>query len=117
MTQKRFIIGLTGNIATGKSTVLQDLAAKGAHVIDADALAHQTLVPGGRAYQPVIDAFGAEIVDADGAIDRARLGRIVFNDVAALLRLEQIVHPAVVELAQREIAATPARVVVVEAIK
>lgn len=114
---KPFVIGLTGNIATGKSTVLRYLADKGAHVIDADKLTHQAMAPGGAAYQSIVDAFGNAILAADGAIDRPALGRIVFNDPAALQRLEAIIHPAVYDLALAEIEQTGAPVVIIEAIK
>jgi dephospho-CoA kinase len=116
-THHPFIIGLTGNIATGKSTILSYLAGKGAHVIDADRLAHRTMAPDGLAYIAIVKAFGREILNADGVIDRSALGKIVFNDPAALQILEQIVHPAVFQLAQQEMAMTHALVVVIEAIK
>ena len=115
--RRSLIVGLTGNIATGKSTVLAYLRSKGAHVIDADRLAHQAILPGGPAYTDVVAACGPEIVRDDGTIDRLMLGRRVFGDPQALHRLEQIVHPAVFALAQAELAATTALVVVVEAIK
>jgi dephospho-CoA kinase len=117
MIVRRFIIGLTGNIATGKSTVLHYLRAKGAYVIDADRLAHAALQPGGPAYEPSMEAFGPGIVKEDGTIDRPALGRIVFADPHALRKLEGIVHPAVFELAKQELAQTEAKLVVVEAIK
>lgn len=117
MGQKPFIVGLTGNIATGKSTVLRYLAERGAHIIDADRLTHQAMEPGGLAHQAILDAFGAEIVGPDGRINRPALGQIVFNDLLALQRLEAIVHPAVLALAQAEIEATEAPIVVIEAIK
>jgi dephospho-CoA kinase len=110
-------IGLTGNIATGKSAVLAYLQQRGAAVIDADKLAHQAMASGGPAYAAVIAAFGPTIVTADGAIDRQALGAIVFTDAAKLAQLEAIVHPAVFELAQQVLAATTAPVVVIEAIK
>ena len=113
----RLIIGLTGNIATGKSTVLEYLRRKGAHIIDADKLAHRAMAPGGPAYAPIVAAFGPGILAEDGSIQRAALGRIVFADAEALRRLEEIVHPAVFVLAQAELAQTDAPVVVVEAIK
>lgn len=113
----RFIIGLTGNIATGKSTVLAYLRQKGAHIIDADKLTHRAMQPDGPAYPAIVAEFGAGVLAGDGTIDRAALGRIVFADPAALQRLEQIVHPAVFVLAQAELAQTDADVVVVEAIK
>jgi len=119
------VIGLTGNIATGKSTVAALLAELGAHVIDADRVAHRAMAPGGPAYQAVLDAFGTDLVRLDGSIDRRRLGQIVFGDPAALARLEAIVHPAVFDLVRAEIeriAANwqgdePEPVVVIEAIK
>ena len=117
MTRKPFIIGLTGNIATGKSTVLRYLAAKGAYIIDADQLTHQTMQPNGLAYRAIVTAFGEAILNPDGTLNRPALGKIVFADPAALRQLEQIVHPAVFTLAQREIAQTQAPVVILEAIK
>ena len=130
MKRRHFLIGLTGNIATGKSLVAQMLAELGARVIDADGVAHAVMLPGGPAYRAVVDAFGPGILgeapvpeaersgaDADGAIDRVKLGAIVFRDPAALRRLEQIVHPATIAAVNRLIAATGEQVVVVEAIK
>lgn len=114
------IVGLTGNIATGKSTVLAYMRQKGAHIIDADRLAHVALAPDGPAYAAVVAAFGAGILGVDGQIDRRALGRIVFGDAGALQRLEAIVHPAVFALAQAELAApaaTAAPMVILEAIK
>ncbi|MCX6049930.1 MAG: dephospho-CoA kinase [Chloroflexi bacterium] len=117
MAHKPLIIGLTGNIATGKSTILRYLVDKGAHVVDADQLSHRAMEPSGPAYQAIVDAFGDQILQQDGTINRAALGKIVFADAAALQRLEQIVHPAVFTLAQQEIASTSAAVVLLEAIK
>lgn len=108
---------MTGNIATGKSTVLDYLRRKGAYSIDADKLTHRTMQPGGLAYDAIVQTFGRDILAEDGTIQRAALGRIVFADPAALRRLEEIVHPAVFTLAQAELAQTDAPVVVVEAIK
>lgn len=117
MTHRPFLIGLTGNIATGKSEVAHLLARLGAEVIDADAVAHQVMRPEGPAYRAVLEAFGPEIVTAEGAIDRARLGAIVFRDPAALQRLEAAVHPATLAEVERRIAQATRPVVVVEAIK
>lgn len=117
MAQKPLVIGLTGNIATGKSTVLRYLAAKGAHIVDADQLTHQTMQPNGLAYTAIVETFGQAILNADGTINRPVLGKLVFADPAALQRLEQIVHPAVFTLAQRAIAGTEAPVIILEAIK
>lgn len=114
---KRLIVGLTGNIATGKSTVLAYLAARGALIVDADKVTHQTMAPGGLAYNEIITAFGREVVNPDGTIQRPALGKIVFSDPEALKRLEAIVHPAVFILTQQMIAASNAPVVIIEAIK
>lgn len=117
MGRNSFVIGLTGNIATGKTTVLSYLAGKGAHVVDADKLAHKTMVPDGAAYTKVVEAFGAGIVRSDGTIDRATLADIVFDNPAALETLEEIVHPATFELLRWDGLHTDAPVVVIEAIK
>ena len=120
MKRRHFLIGLTGNIATGKSLVAHMLAELGARVIDADRVAHAVMLPGGPAYGAVVEAFGTDILseaNADGTIDRAKLGAIVFRDPAALRRLEQVVHPATVSAVNRLIAAAAEQVVVVEAIK
>ncbi|MCG8346987.1 MAG: dephospho-CoA kinase [Chloroflexales bacterium] len=91
-----YLIGLTGGIACGKSTVLTILAELGAHTIDADQVTHRLQQPGTPVYQQIVDAFGPDIlVSPDGPLDRRKLGAIVFNDPVALQRLEQIVHPAV----------------------
>jgi dephospho-CoA kinase len=112
-----FVLGLTGNIATGKSEVTRILAQLGAHVIDADKVAHKAIRPGGPAYDAVVQAFGPEIVASGGAIDRARLGAIVFRNPDAMRRLETIVHPVVMAEVDRHIAQCTDGVVAVEAIK
>ncbi len=117
MVDQPLIIGLTGNIATGKSTVLHYLAAKGAHIIDADRLTHGAMAQDGPAYAAIVAEFGVEVLQPDGTINRPALGKIVFADGAALQRLEQIVHPTVFALVQAEIAASPASVIIIEAIK
>lgn len=120
MTQRpkdQYLICLTGNIATGKSTVAAMLAELGATVIDADKVVHQIMRRGSDVYDRVVMAFGPDIVGSDGEIGRDRLGRIVFNNPAELRRLEEIVHPAVgVEVRQR-VACVKTAVVVIEAIK
>ena len=111
------VIGLTGNIGSGKSTVLQMLAELGAQIIDADRLAHEVIAPGGPAYAAVVDTFGQDILKADGHIDRSKLGDIVFRDPQALARLEALVHPAVSVRTGELIEQAGAEIVVVEAIK
>lgn len=113
----KFLIGLTGNIATGKSTVARMLARLGATVIDADKVAHEVMRAGTPVHAAIAATFGQEFLGEDGEIDRARLGSVVFADPDALARLERIVHPAVIEEVGRRTAAAPAPVVVVEAIK
>ena len=113
----KYVIGLTGNIATGKSTVLRMLEELGAKVIDADAITREVMKRGQRAYREIVATFGREILRPDREIDREALGRRVFSDPAALRRLEQIVHPATIERIAREIENAQERVVVVEAIK
>lgn len=111
------VIGLTGGIGCGKSHVLETLVALGAEGIDADQVAHEVMAPGGPAYEPLIAAFGREILGPDGAIDRAKLGALVFRDAAGLARLEGIVHPAVYEVTRARVAGSTAPMVVIEAIK
>lgn len=113
----RYVIGLTGNIGTGKSTVLHMLKELGAYAIDADAVAHQAMRPGGPAYAGIVEAFGPDVLRPDGEIDRHVLAGRVFDDPAALRRLESIVHPAVFRAVQEEIRHSDAPVAVVEAIK
>ena len=100
------VIGLTGGIGSGKSTVSAMLADLGARVVDADKIGHFVYRPGSEGFRAVVDAFGAGIVAADGTIDRARLGAIVFADADARARLNAIVHPLIgAELAARISAA------------
>ncbi len=97
-----FLIGLTGGIACGKSTVLAMLAALGARTIDADRVTHRLQQPGTPVYEAIVAAFGSHILTTPGGvIDRRKLGEIVFNDPQALKRLEAIVHPAVSAEIQR----------------
>ena len=105
-------VGLTGGIASGKSMVAEELAARGAVIIDADLLAREVVEPGTPALAAIIDRFGPEVV-RDGQLDRARLAQIVFADPLARNDLERIVHPAVrARAAELERAADDAAVVV-----
>ncbi len=113
----RVIIGLTGNIATGKSAVMRLAADRGALTIDADKVVHALLNGDPAVQQAVAQAFGADVRRADGRIDRAALGAIVFNDPAALGRLEGLLHPATRLAIAETVQATTADVVVIEAIK
>ena len=101
------IVGLTGGIGAGKSTVARLLAERGADVIDVDALGRQVLEPGGRAQAGVAAAFGPGVLAADGSIDRAALAKVVFADAAALARLTAISHPAINEELVARLRALP----------
>jgi dephospho-CoA kinase len=90
-------LGITGGIASGKSAVAGMLREMGFRVIDADALGHEVMEPGTRAYGEVVREFGAGVVGADGRIDRRKLGALVFADSEKLKRLNSIVHPRVEE--------------------
>jgi len=97
------IAGLTGGIASGKSTVAAMLAEAGARIVDADRIAHQVVLKGQPAWQDIVDHFGNGILTHDGQIDREALGSIVFNDTEAKNALNGIVHPRVFETMAQEI--------------
>lgn len=97
------IAGLTGGIASGKSTVSRILSDAGAHVIDADQIAKEEVEKGAPAYCDVVSFFGRGILQADGAIDRKRLADIIFNDPEKKARLNAIVHPHVYRRTQQKI--------------
>ena len=93
---KRFLlVGLTGGIATGKSTVSAMFAHLGAKVVDADLLAREVVMPGQPAHAQIVKEFGPDVLEADGSVDRKRLGAIVFADAQKRKRLEEITHPAI----------------------
>ncbi len=98
------VIGLTGGIAAGKTSVSAGLARRGAHVIDADSVGHRVLEPGGEAYDDVLRAFGKDILDADGRIDRRKLGSVIFADPQKRRQLNAISHPHMAQRMSREIA-------------
>jgi dephospho-CoA kinase len=106
-------VGLTGGIASGKSTVSAMLAELGAVVIDADLLAREVVEPGTEGLEQVVAAFGTDVLGADGGLDRAALGARVFTDDAARRRLEAIVHPRVRARAAELEAAAGAQTLVV----
>jgi dephospho-CoA kinase len=113
------IVGLTGGIGSGKSTVATMLGDLGAVVIDADKVGHDVYRPDTEGFRRVVEAFGPEIVAADGTIDRARLGARVFADRAELARLNALVHPLIGDEIRRRMQAAasehPGRPIVVEA--
>lgn len=113
----KYIIGLTGNIATGKSVVRRMLEHLGAYTIDADALSHRAIAKEAPGYEPVLEIFGKWILDSDGQINRSKLGGLVFRDMEALEKLENIVHPLVGQAIELLVQRAGQRVVVIEAIK
>lgn len=108
-TTRSLHLGLTGNIASGKSTVTRQLASLGATIIDADVLARAAIAPGTPGFDEVVETFGEGFVDANGAIDRAALRQRVFHDAQAREALNAIVHPAVRRLRDAEYAAAVSR--------
>ncbi len=113
----KYVIGLTGNIATGKSVVRKMLEHLGAYGIDADALGHRAMMKGAPGYQAVIDTFGKWILDDDGQVDRTKLGSLVFADPDAMEALENILHPFVLQAIDLLVDRSKQDVIVIEAIK
>lgn len=97
------VIGLTGGIASGKSTVARILQRLGAVIIDADLLSREAVLPGTPAHQAIVSAFGPDILLPDATINRKALGRIIFADPVARRRLEAITHPAIARLAEERL--------------
>ncbi|MCB9451021.1 MAG: dephospho-CoA kinase [Anaerolineaceae bacterium] len=113
----KYVIGLTGNIAVGKSVVRQMLQHLGAYTIDADGLTHRAMSPGAPAYQPIVNTFGQFILDGEKKINRALLGNVVFSQPVALAKLESIVHPIVGQAIAALVSRATQQIVVIEAIK
>lgn len=113
----KYVIGLTGNIATGKSVIRRMLEHLGAYGIDADALSHRAMAKGAPGYDPIVQHFGQWILAPDGQIDRKKLGMIAFADPAALQQLETIIHPFVRQAIDVLIRRSTQSVIVIEAIK
>lgn len=112
------IIGLTGGYGSGKSTVAEFLAELGAAIIDADKVGHEVFKPGTKAWREVVGVFGQGIISTDGTIDRRKLGKIVFRDPDARVRLNHIMHPRIrerVEALVEEQEKVGADIVVIEA--
>lgn len=112
-------VGLTGNIASGKSTAAQFFAELGAHVIDADRIAHSLLQSGTPTYHRVVEVFGDRILSPTGEIDRGELGRIVFSDAGQREKLNALMHPEVRTEIQRRIEgldqSSPSGIIIVDA--
>lgn len=117
MSRRPYVIGVTGNIACGKSLVLDTLAKLGAETIDADRVAHEVMAPGTPTAERIIAAFGEEIRGPDGGIDRRALGAIVFRDPDKLALLDSLAHPPTVAAIRERVRASTAAVVAIDAIK
>jgi dephospho-CoA kinase len=102
------VIGLTGGVASGKSSVAALLKECGVTVIDADELSREAVGPGGHCLEAIVSAFGGEMLAPDGTLDRKRLGQVVFSDQAKRKTLERIVHPEIRRLAEAGISAAAA---------
>lgn len=113
----KYVIGLTGNIGTGKSVVRRMLEHLGAYGIDADALAHRAIAKDAPSFDLIVETFGSYLLAPDGQIDRHKLGQIVFNDPEALSRLESITHPLVEQAVNLIVRRATQKVIVIEAIK
>lgn len=113
----RIVLGVTGNIATGKSTVVGILRGLGAHHIDADLVYRDLVAPGQPLLQRLVDHFGKGIIAADGSLDRKALGAIVFTDPKRLKELDELTHPAVIAETDRWADAIREGVIVMDAVK
>ena len=107
-----FLVGLTGGIASGKSTVSAMLERLGAEVIDADLVAREVVEPGTKGLTDIVATFGKVILEADGSLSRAALGQLVFADSAQRIKLESILHPLIKERTMQRIAQSKSSVVV-----
>ena len=116
---KPLLVGLTGGIASGKSTVIKYLVEEGYAVIDADKLGHRVLDPGTPGFKKILETFGKKILDPNGTVDRHALGKIVFANPLCLTQLNKISHPMIAEMIKNEyenlVSNSPNRIVFLEA--
>ena len=112
----KFVIGLTGPTGSGKSTIAEILSKNGCHTIIADSIVHKIMEPGQSVYKKIITAFGNDIVGENLNIDRKKLGSIVFNNQKDRTKLENIIHPVVIDKIINEVKKCKPDIVVVEAI-
>lgn len=112
-TPRGLVIGLTGGIGSGKSTVATMLTELGAHLVDTDAIARALTAPGGLAIPEIAAAFGDDFIDRDGAMNRDRMRELAFSDPSALMRLQAILHPLITQASEVQARqANPGQVVV-----
>lgn len=112
MNREPLRVGLTGGIGSGKSTVAKLLVTHGALIVDTDLISRQLTLPGGAAIRAIADAFGADLIAADGAMDRARMRGLVFADPLKKCRLEAILHPLIAAETDRQAGSSRAPAVV-----
>jgi dephospho-CoA kinase len=112
---KKIVIGLTGSLGSGKTTAARMFKAAGAELIDADKLSRGLLKKGTPVFRKVANCFGKTILAADGALDRGKLGKVVFRRSGELVKLNRIVHPAVIRLIKKRIRRSSARLIVLDA--
>jgi dephospho-CoA kinase len=115
--RRKFVLGVTGNIASGKSTVVRRLEEHGATGFDADLVYRELVGPGQPLLHTLADHFGPHIIAKDGSLDRPALGAIVFSDKDKLRELDALTHPAVIAEIDRRVAAVDEGVVVIDAVK
>jgi len=112
--KKSIILGLTGSFGSGKTTVARIFESFGAKLIDADKIAHRVISPGSKAYKRIVATFGRGILKKNRAVDRKKLGRIVFSNKNLLKRLNNIIHPEVIRIIKKKIKVSNARVIVLD---
>jgi len=100
-----FLIGLTGGIGSGKSTVADLFAQRGARIIDTDLISHQLTMQGGAAIDPIREQFGDDFIQSGGALDRAKMRQHIFSSVVEKQKLEALLHPLILDLAKQAVAA------------
>lgn len=108
-------VGLTGGIASGKSTVREMLAGLGCHTIDADKLVHELYEPGRAGHAALVEAYGEQILREDGHVDRVKLAGIAFSDPSEAKKLNALIHPIVIAKTEELLSQIPEGIVVVEA--
>jgi dephospho-CoA kinase len=115
LKKAKFVLGLTGGIGCGKSTVARLFKSGDCLVIDADLLAHQILSPGTAVYRKTVKAFGANILQADKSVDRFKLAQVVFAAPQALVKLNRIIHPELIRRIKQLIFSTQKRIIILDA--
>jgi len=113
--KKKIILGITGSFGSGKTTVARIFKSFGAKIIDADKLAHGCITPRSTAYEKIIRIFGKEILKKDRIIDRRKLAVIVFNNINLLIKLNNIIHPQVIQIIKNKINYAKSKVIVLDA--